>query len=1183
MQSAMLKRSDSVNKRWSAQAGPGLSRGNSIASNRSGFDGSLAAIGGMGPPKELRGSLSRETSPVPNSRPTSSHSNLAFTTISKPQGNEDQSPTPAPDAKTTVSDQPNGSLEKRTPPLRAEVESLSEIREEQTPTDKIAPMSPGKKWSPTKSSWLENAINKPDSPKPKAAPPQQPIWMSDLNKAKQQRGSVDLGSTGKFKEISTTGLMRSPPTSGLSKSPPMGGLATGFGARVAAKPNVESVDQSSPPSDMIDIPKAKGSSEKVKLSESPTRSPTVSGPKTGRGEAELKDFSVSSSPSAKVSPDESRRTFSASNKPKPSTPPKDFTSNLRPSKVSVTKETSEEPEFKNVFGKLKRTQTQNYKAPDELKDNILRGKADLNVTGGPKKTERRDDFKESILKKREGMKAGLPSASTTLTSASSRLKDQEAPIPEALAKRQGLTRSTSSVSNKIAVPSEHAERPITDSVKREEAGPAPIRPEKTPSAPSAMSDKPTTNNKLVDGFNVALAGIISRGPSPMAKNEGPGARRPKGPEALAHSTSNDQTNPDSGPQLIHVTKNRARGPKRRPPTTAEQSSSTDSSALPSNQKPVQTTTARKPTQMDGQSVRATMSAPKSPETRPLASISNNHRKVSQPSSPRKPSTSVDLPSEAKQPSPKPAIDEFPSIASKTSPQVKPKPNLSPETIKPRKPSTSAGQALPLRSVRSPEIPRPPQSPPAHLPNKTKSQSEEYLTESSVKKELPGWQQAPVAQQNGVRSPIKLPTRENEEAALGQAGLRSAVLKEPVGLGINAAESKARIPTTSNRNLPASPPASPQAPKSPPLPGKKPASIAHRVPSSNIAASSQRVASSVSPTTQASRILTDFLGQSPICKTKINIDTQSSVSSRSSHHGPDKIKTLRKQIFEVGSDGKLLAIPSHQEHILFEESLYLCTHVFGSTTGTRTTEVYLWCGDGVSMSAVEDAQLFCRKVAKENNGKLIILRQGKETANFFQSLGGIVISRRGSSARANTSPTYMLCGRRHVGQIAFDEVNFAPSSLCRGFPYIIAPPSGKLYLWKGSGSGADELGCARLIGMDIGLTGEIEEIDEGREPSPFWEAFPGGRGGGVPVGESEIHWPLKASCEKYATRLFAIEVEAQRPKSSSNFLWGRRGSAETNADESGTMNAVINEIAPYTQSDLDTEGIHVLDAFFEIYV
>ena len=250
-------------------------------------------------------------------------------------------------------------------------------------------------------------------------------------------------------------------------------------------------------------------------------------------------------------------------------------------------------------------------------------------------------------------------------------------------------------------------------------------------------------------------------------------------------------------------------------------------------------------------------------------------------------------------------------------------------------------------------------------------------------------------------------------------------------------------------------------------------------------------------------------------------------------------------------------------------------------------MYLWCGDGVPSSSIEDAQLFAKKAAKDNNGKLIVLKQGKETTYFFQALGGIVITRRGSSSRSEssggTAATYMLCGRQHVGQIAFDEVDFKPQSLCSGFPYIISTRSGNLYLWKGSGSGADELGCARLIGMDLGLSGEIEEIDEGQEPGAFWQSFPEGKRDDIDAkGGSARHCHLKPSCEKYTTRLYKLDVEAPRPKSGSGFMqWGRRGSApaDTNA---GTM-AQIREITPFAQLDLMDDGVSVLDVFFEIFM
>lgn len=118
-------------------------------------------------------------------------------------------------------------------------------------------------------------------------------------------------------------------------------------------------------------------------------------------------------------------------------------------------------------------------------------------------------------------------------------------------------------------------------------------------------------------------------------------------------------------------------------------------------------------------------------------------------------------------------------------------------------------------------------------------------------------------------------------------------------------------------------------------------------------------------------------------------------------------------------------------------------------------------------------------------------------------------------------------------------------------------------------------------MDLGLAGEIEEIDEGQEPDVFWQSFPGGKQ--VTAEKASVgHWHLKPSCEKYTTRLYRIDVEATRPKSSSGFMqWGRRGSAP--ADTNGATTAQIREIVPFAQLDLMDDGVFVLDTFFEIFM
>lgn len=237
----------------------------------------------------------------------------------------------------------------------------------------------------------------------------------------------------------------------------------------------------------------------------------------------------------------------------------------------------------------------------------------------------------------------------------------------------------------------------------------------------------------------------------------------------------------------------------------------------------------------------------------------------------------------------------------------------------------------------------------------------------------------------------------------------------------------------------------------------------------------------------------------------------------------RIQTQRAQLYQFAADGKKLPVPAHRERILFEREMYLCTHTFTNESGKKVSEVYFWVGDEVPEAATDDALLFAAREARAFGGKLVKMMQGKETSEFMQALGGIVIIRRGSSNKFDSLAQTMFCGRRFLGQVAFDEVDFAPSSLCSGFPYLITQ-QGKCYLWKGKGSDVDELGCARLVGMDLSLMGELEEIEEGSEPESFWKDIFGGEGPGVrPM--SADHWRLKPNYEKYCGRLFCSNANA----------------------------------------------------------
>lgn len=1154
MQSAMLKRSDSVNKRWSAQASPGLARGNTFASNRSGYDGlkSASTTSVLSLPKDSTPiDRSRVSSPVSHSRPGSSYTDA--TIVQHEQNSE----------RTTS----NGSdvISKSALPERIGYETGNRARRNASPphsSDTSLPTSPmrsadAKRWSPTKASWLENAINKSEPTKSRVVKPQPPAWMADVNKAKQLRGSTQLEKSTSFKDIPTDSPLQSSAAGTMIKSPSLGDITGGSStleASFAPQPRYNDPGDSKPirnnaHSSVGTLPSNDGkisSGIATNARNIPAQSPSAS----------LENTKL---PAIERSPRPSALAHS-----KPLTPPKkDFRSTLKTRQVSGGSDEGTEPEFKNVFGKLRRAETKNYVAPDELKSNILRGKAGLTATGGPKKSERRDELKESILKKKEEMRAGLPPALARNSSGGSANDSRTLPTPEAIAKRRALT-NDENISGNIVGQSNGDSTP-THAVPLHTSVSTKPKPKPLEKKESASKSLQGNQGKLGNRFNPTLASILLRGPSPVTASPSETTTGNALQSIENQSAINRNDKLLDGSQLTHMTKARARGPKRRLPTATATDNHHD---LPAEE-PQQT--AESPIS----SVDPSRAAPSTIKSLLLVVDNITER-------PLEPKSHVGLttePTTTDKTKTKSGLIEQPIKASTASYEIsntstKRSPPVSPHNRKVRKPSTSV--ILPLADAR--EVRVIDRVDLNHLPttaaeNKREDGSPVSVVGAAARRCFPAQHSE---QPQRSKSPIKLPTRHDEEAAAKYSGFYERKAQDPVGLGIQTVPDNGYGLKVGGRDLP-SPPM--RSPRSPPIPSRKPDVIVSRLVSTGTVAlpSKSPQQSVTSKSSNAVRIFTDFFGELPISKSKFNIDAHAALTSRPSDNG--KIKTLRKQIWEVTGDGKKFPVPSQQEHILFEESMYLCSHVFGSVNGKRTSEVYLWCGDGVPPSAIDDAQIFSRSVARDVGGKLIILRQGKESPNFFEALGGIVITRQGSSTRLESSSsgaTYMLCGRRHMGQIAFDEVTFSPSSLCSGFPYIVSATSGRLFLWKGKGSGADELGCARLIGMDLGLTGEIEEVDEGKEPATFWKAFPRG---GTPQAPAVNHWHLKPSCERYDTRLFAVELDS-RSKSSSVFQWGRRGSTPA-PDEPPTVH--IKELTPFAQSDLTRERIFMLDAFFEIFM
>ncbi|KAI1810898.1 hypothetical protein GGS20DRAFT_149480 [Poronia punctata] len=1123
VQSALMKRSDSVSKRWNVQSPTGLQRGDSIASNR--------------------------TSMAPQVRPKNfvrqSSTELAGTNGGKDEGRSaletGQSLEPDSTASSGVQAQGQDS-DKTTPPI--------------SPSKTMDP----RRWSPQKSSWLESALKKPESPKPKAAPPTstQPAWMAELQKAKAQKASNPSMESGKpavphKHQVSIGGLMRSSAPGTTVSSP-------GLGILHSPSPSASSITTSA--------------TQNIKPRES--RSPTI----TSLAKPE-------SEPAGEVKTAEPSSTL---NKVKPETPPKkDFRASLKPRAPPPTAASTGSPqvEFKNVFGNLRKTATQNYVAPDELKGNIARGKAALNATGGPQKSELKDEFKESILAKKKEFQAAQSEGRSAVRNNS---VSGEKSVPEGLQRLAELGRpgtikrgSVSEVSGTelrrpsvapkpeiipessisklergsnpdirssvIGPPSSNIERDVTRQRSSTQGLPifhsrgGSIDQPKESNVPGRLPGRMSGN--LANRFNPALAGLLAKGPPPMTSSPSPTLRGMSSETASNSAAEKTSSESGPGPKLTHMTKNRARGPKRKAPTIASAPATTTSHAQSSNSKgPIQETT------VTGQDTLV-----QSPEPVGMTPTELPKKETPAPTPPRpKP---LRLVSASKAPKSL-AFDEDSNTRPKREDKTEFRDEVPAPATQMRQPETEGSAAGAKDDTSQPPSPRKLDTSrvsrfvdPTSLANRFENSgaTEAIKPAKSFLDRIPS-QDAQVTPQprspslNKPKVPLPesastTPKRQESPAPETEPNAAEPIPQPSAPLGPRPLPKPPGL--VSRVSLDSSPRALPQEPKqqvlSSPTPGR--ASLA-------IAESPMR-----SPTKQSADIsdsLRDFFGpERPV--RNYRVDTASLLAQRPTV-ASRKIHTLSTQLFQFLSDGKKVPVPGHNERTLFEREMYLCVHSFKDEKDNQMVEVYFWAGDEVPRSAIDDAAIFVSREARSFGGTLIKLRQGKETAGFLQALGGVVIVQRGEGNKFDSLAPHMLCGRRYMGHVVFDEVDFTPSVLCSGFPYVITH-AGRCYLWKGKGSSVDELSCARLIGMEFALSGEMEEFEEGREPAPFWDLFDGANRFG-----SADHWRLKPNYDKYCSRLFLSDAASQQQ---------------------------IVELSTYTQADLHATNIYVIDAFFELYI
>ena len=115
-------------------------------------------------------------------------------------------------------------------------------------------------------------------------------------------------------------------------------------------------------------------------------------------------------------------------------------------------------------------------------------------------------------------------------------------------------------------------------------------------------------------------------------------------------------------------------------------------------------------------------------------------------------------------------------------------------------------------------------------------------------------------------------------------------------------------------------------------------------------------------------LNEFFKEPELPTIKLNLDMTQFLPSRTPEY--EKVKTVKLDVWEVSVDGKVQTVPAGNEHILFDENMYMCLHIFERNSGQKDAEFFLWSGSQVSPATVEDAQIFAKKMANENEASMV---------------------------------------------------------------------------------------------------------------------------------------------------------------------------------------------------------------------
>ena len=228
-------------------------------------------------------------------------------------------------------------------------------------------------------------------------------------------------------------------------------------------------------------------------------------------------------------------------------------------------------------------------------------------------------------------------------------------------------------------------------------------------------------------------------------------------------------------------------------------------------------------------------------------------------------------------------------------------------------------------------------------------------------------------------------------------------------------------------------------------------------------------------------------------------------------------------------------------------------------GKEYVLLYFWLGKDSTADEKGSAALIAKEMDDELGGAPTQVRvtMGKEPSHFLKLFGGKMVVHSGGKASGfkslSDSDSYDEDGTKlfHVRGVSAAstravQVREEASALNSGDCFLLLSPLG-CYLWIGDSASQEETDTARAVAPLVMPT-KVEEVNEGFEPSEFWQALGG-----------------KA---KYASSKELPEMQ-------------REPQLFQCSNASGSFN--VEPVFDFCQADLDEDDVFLLDCFTVIFL